>query len=77
VYSRLLYFPYRLCYSEDVEDDVEYLGDEFFELEFLPLNYLWSAAFLRESYLSIGCNETIYYCNKRTLIMTLILSEML
>jgi hypothetical protein len=30
VYSRLLYFPYRLCYSEDVEDDVEYLGDEFF-----------------------------------------------
>jgi hypothetical protein len=30
VYSHLLYFPYRLCCSEDVEDDVEYLCDEFF-----------------------------------------------
>jgi hypothetical protein len=30
VYSCLLYFPYRLCYSEDVEGDVEFFGDKFF-----------------------------------------------
>jgi hypothetical protein len=66
VYSCLFYFPYRLCCSEDVEDDVEYLGDEFFSLEFLPLNYLWGAAFPRELYFSLGCNKTIYYYNKRT-----------
>jgi hypothetical protein len=29
VYSRLLYFLYRLCYSEDVEEDVELFDDEF------------------------------------------------
>jgi hypothetical protein len=56
----LLYFSYRLCCSEDVERDGELFGDEFFYLEFLPLNCLWSdAMFPRELYLSLGCNKTL------------------
>jgi hypothetical protein len=80
VYPHLLYFPYQLCCSEDVEDDMEFFGDKFFQLEFLPLNCLWSVVvFPRELYLCLGYDKIIYYyyCNKRTLIMTLVLSDML